>query len=47
MKLTLIRHGETEENVQGIIQGQMPGHLTEKGKRQAQEVAEDLKWPTV
>jgi len=43
MKLTLVRHGQTEENAAGIIQGQLPGHLTEKGKEQARAVAEQLK----
>jgi broad specificity phosphatase PhoE len=43
MKLTLVRHGETVENVAGIIQGQMPGRLTERGKRQAREAARQLR----
>lgn len=42
MNLTLVRHGETEENVLDIIQGQLPGHLTERGKQQAREAAEKL-----
>lgn len=33
--LYLLRHGETEENVAGILQGQMPGKLTDQGKAQA------------
>lgn len=43
MKLTLVRHGQTIENTRGIIQGQLPGHLTEKGKHQAQAAADKLK----
>lgn len=43
MKLTLLRHAETEENVHHIIQGQKPGHLSEFGKQQAIEIAEELK----
>ena len=43
MKLTLVRHGETVENVENIIQGQLPGHLTEKGRAQAEAAAEQLK----
>ena len=43
MKLTLVRHGETEENVRDILQGQLPGHLTEKGREQARITAEKLK----
>lgn len=33
--LYLLRHGETIENAYGIFQGQTPGHLSEKGKKQA------------
>lgn len=42
-KLYLLRHGETEENIQHILQGHMPGTLTEKGKEQAAEAREKLK----
>ena len=31
----LVRHGQTEENLQRIFQGHMPGVLTEEGKQQA------------
>jgi broad specificity phosphatase PhoE len=43
MKLTLARHGQTIENVNGIVQGQIDGTLTDMGKAQAQELAERLK----
>lgn len=43
MKLTLVRHGETEENKHGIIQGQKPGSLSSLGKRQVENVAKKLK----
>ena len=43
MKLFLVRHGETEENVAGILIGQHHGILTEKGKGQAKETASILK----
>jgi len=43
MKLIIVRHGETEENVKGIIQGQIQGTLTKKGIEQAQKLAERLK----
>ena len=43
MKLTLVRHGETIENVNHIIMGQMPGELTERGIQQAKDTAEKLK----
>ena len=33
--LYLLCHGETIENANGIFQGQTPGHLSEKGKKQA------------
>lgn len=42
-KILFIRHGETEENMAGKIQGRQPGHLTEKGRRQAAECAHIFK----
>jgi broad specificity phosphatase PhoE len=41
--LYLVRHGETEWNVQKINQGQSESYLTEKGIEQAKETAEILK----
>ena len=38
-----MRHGETVENVEGIMQGQLPGRLSELGKKQAKLVGERLK----
>jgi broad specificity phosphatase PhoE len=43
MKITLVRHGETLENVNNIIQGQLPGELTSRGKNQALDASEKLK----
>ncbi len=43
MKLIAVRHGETEENKTGIIQGHLPGILSELGKKQAKKLAERLK----
>lgn len=43
MRIILTRHGETIANKQGIIQGHLPGKLSEKGKEQAKRVAERLK----
>ena len=43
MKLILTRHGETEENKEGVLQGWLPGHLSSEGKKQAGLVAERLK----
>ena len=40
--LILVRHGETEENKQHILQGHMPGTLSEQGKIQAIKAAESL-----
>ena len=39
----VVRHGETEENLQGILQGQRDTKLNELGLRQAECVAERLK----
>lgn len=38
----LLRHGETIENAMGIFQGQMPGHLSDKGKEQARQMHEKV-----
>lgn len=43
MILIITRHGETEENKAGIIQGHLPGKLSEEGIRQAQKVALQLR----
>lgn len=40
--LYLLRHGETQENLAHILQGQSPGHLTERGREQAREAAGQL-----
>ena len=42
MTLLLVRHGETIDNVQQIMQGQTQGCLTETGIRQAEELARQL-----
>ena len=41
--LYLVRHGETIDNAHHIMQGQTQGELNEKGIKQAQELAEQLK----
>lgn len=38
----LIRHGETVDNAHQIMQGQTQGELNERGREQAQQVAERL-----
>ena len=42
IQMYLARHGQTEENVNRIFQGQLPGRLTEEGKRQAIAMGEEL-----
>lgn len=42
MTIYIVRHGETVENLQRILQGHMPGTLTEKGKEQVRGAAERL-----
>lgn len=43
MKLILVRHGETEANLQKIIQGQQPGELSAEGRLQARLLGERLR----
>lgn len=43
MKYILIRHGETDWNKEGKIQGQKDIPLNEVGEQQAKEVAQILK----
>ena len=42
VKLILCRHGETEENRAGLLQGRTPGTLSAEGWRQAEALAERL-----
>lgn len=42
MKIYFVRHGETDWNDAGLIQGQIDNPLNEKGRRQAEEVANGL-----
>lgn len=43
MKLLITRHGETEESLQGLILGQKPGILTQKGREDMAKLAERIK----
>ena len=43
MRLIITRHGETEENKLGIMQGRLPGKLSTLGIEQARKTAERLK----
>ncbi len=42
MILYIVRHGQTEENIRRMLQGHLPGKLTEEGKEQVRKVAERL-----
>jgi len=42
MKFILVRHGETVENREGIVQGHIDTKLSRKGIRQAEKVAREL-----
>lgn len=41
--LTLTRHGQTTENLEGILQGQSPGHLNATGIAQAKALRDLLR----
>lgn len=43
MRILIVRHAETIENTFRICQGQMDGQLSEKGYREAEQVAQRLK----
>lgn len=43
MKLTIIRHGESETNSRGLLAGQLDTNLTELGVQQAKLLAERLR----
>ena len=42
-ELYLVRHGQTEENKANILQGHLPGHLSEEGLAQARQLRDELK----
>lgn len=39
MKLFIVRHGETEDNLKGVVQGHRPGTLSPQGKAQVGRLA--------
>lgn len=41
--MLVVRHGETKENVDRVIQGQLDTDLNERGRDQARRTAEALK----
>ncbi len=45
MKLYIVRHGETNENARGIVQGWLDTGLNTKGLAQAKQVAADFDKP--
>ncbi len=42
MRIILVRHGETEENAAGIIQGHLPGRLSARGREQVERLGRRL-----
>ena len=42
LEIHLVRHGETEENLRRVLQGRMPGHLTQRGIGQAETLRDEL-----
>ena len=42
MKLYMVRHGETECNVQRVYYGSLDVPITEKGRRQAEAVPDHI-----
>lgn len=42
LEIYLVRHGQTEENAQNILQGHIPGHLSEEGIRQVEILRDKL-----
>ncbi len=43
VKVTLVRHGETNENVKKILQGSLDTHLNNHGQKQAEALGVRLK----
>ena len=43
MKLYIVRHGETQEILDGLVQGHLDGKLSKEGTEQAKKVGERLK----
>ena len=42
LEIHLVRHGETEENLHRVLQGRMPGRLTQRGISQAETLRDEL-----
>ncbi|OGZ03974.1 MAG: hypothetical protein A2604_02825 [Candidatus Liptonbacteria bacterium RIFOXYD1_FULL_36_11] len=43
MRILIARHGATKEGKKGIILGSLPGTLSTQGKKEAKEIAKELK----
>ncbi len=43
IKLAMVRHGQTNYNLQGLVQGRINNPLNENGRQQAYELAQHLK----
>lgn len=43
MKITLVRHGQTESNYENVLQGRSNRQLNDTGRRQCQKLREQLK----
>ncbi len=43
MLLYLVRHGQTDDNLRGIIQGHLDTPLNDHGRRESERLAEHLK----
>jgi broad specificity phosphatase PhoE len=43
MRIILVRHGETVDNIKGVTQGWVHGKLTARGRKQAKLLAKELK----
>jgi len=43
MKITIVRHGQTEENYEGIMQGRANNLMNDTGRRQCQKLRDKLK----
>jgi len=44
IELTFVRHGETEKNIRGILQGRLDIPLNERGLQEAEELSQCLRW---
>lgn len=47
IRILVVRHGETQQNVERIIQGQLDTDLNSRGRDQARRTAEALKDETI